>query len=119
VHNPLATDLLAVATRVGLELGADFVKVNYNNDIEGFKWVVKSAGMTKVVVAGGERMPDRDFLQKAYDVMQTGATGMAVGREVWQHEHPMEMTEAIKQVIFKNKTVDEAMAHLKKSKENK
>jgi class I fructose-bisphosphate aldolase len=109
VVNPLATETLAHAARVGLELGADFVKINYNNDPAGFKWVIKSAGKAKVVVAGGDKLPERDFLQKAHDIMEAGAAGMAVGRQVWQHPDPLTMTEAIKKVLFWNRSVDEAM----------
>jgi class I fructose-bisphosphate aldolase len=109
VHDPLATETLAYAARVGLELGADFVKIGYNNDPAGFKWVVKSAGKTKVIVAGGDSLPERAFLQKAADILEAGAIGMAVGREVWQHKEPLIMTEAIKKVIFDGDSVDEAM----------
>ncbi len=109
VKNPLSTDTLAYAARVALELGADFVKLNYNNDLSGFKWVTKAAGRTKVVIAGGDKMPEREFLQKAKDILEAGAAGMAVGREVWQHDNPLVMSEAIKKVIFDGKSVDDAM----------
>ena len=109
VSDPLATHTLAYSARVALELGADFVKINYNHDPEGFKWVVKSAGRTKVIVAGGDKMPERDFLQKLKEVMEAGAIGMAVGRQVWQYEEPLIMTEAIKKVLFDGDTIDEAM----------
>ena len=109
VANPLATEVLAHAARVGLELGADFVKINYNNDIEAFRWVVEAAGRARVVVAGGERMGDKEFLSKTRDVLEAGAAGIAVGRNVWQNEHPFLMTQALKKVIFEGKGVDEAM----------
>lgn len=109
VSNPLATDTLAYSARVGLELGADFVKIGYNNDLEGFKWVVKSAGATKVVVAGGDKEDDREFLMKAKDVLEAGAAGLAVGRNIWQNERPFLMTQALKKVVFDNATIAEAM----------
>ena len=55
VQNDVTTEILAYAARVGLELGADIVKIKYNHDVEGFKWVTKSAGKCKVVVAGGHK----------------------------------------------------------------
>jgi len=44
--------------------------------------------------------------------METGAVGMAIGREVWQHETPMKMTAAIKSIIFDNAEVEDALRFL-------
>jgi len=109
VQNELSTDILAYAARVGLELGADFIKIKYNNDIPGFKWVVKAAGNAKVIVAGGHKLADEEFLKNAKEIMQTGAVGMAVGRNIWQHKTPVKMTKTLKEVIFENKGVKEVL----------
>jgi class I fructose-bisphosphate aldolase len=114
VKDEFATETLAHSARVGLELGADFIKIKYNNDPEAFKWVVKSAGRARVVVAGGDKMGDREFLQKTSEILQAGSIGLAVGRNVWQHANPTGMTEALKKIIFENKSVDEALQQLEK-----
>jgi len=113
VHDGLSTETIAYAARIGLELGADFVKINYNNDFEGFKWTVKSAGKAKVLVAGGPKLSDKELLQRTYEVMKAGASGLAVGRNIWQHEKPLEITKALKKIIFENKSVNEALKILK------
>ncbi len=113
VQDELSTETIAYAARIGLELGADFVKINYNNDFEGFKWAVKAAGKTKVLVVGGPKLSDKELLQRTYDVMKAGASGLAIGRNVWQHEKPLEITKALKKIIFDNKSVDEALKILK------
>ena len=113
IKNDTTTEILAYATRVALELGADFAKIKYNNDLEGFKWVVESAGRTKVLVAGGSKLTDKELLQKTYEVMQAGATGLAIGRNIWQHKHPLKMTKALKSIIFNHQTPKEAMKYLK------
>ena len=113
VHDEFSTETIAYAARIGLELGADFVKINYNNDFKGFKWVVKAAGKTKVLVVGGKKLSDREVLQRAYEVMKAGASGLAVGRNVWQNDHPLKMTKALKKIIFDNKSVNEALRSLK------
>ena len=113
VQDDLSTETIAYAARIGLELGADFVKINYNNDFEGFKWVVKAAGKAKVLVAGGQKLSDREVLQRAYEVMKAGACGLAVGRNVWQNDHPLKMTNALKKIIFDNKSVNGALKILK------
>lgn len=92
--------VIAYAARVGLELGADIVKVRYTGDIASFKWVIQSAGKTKVVVMGGSKEPEEVFLQKTKEVMETGAIGLAVGRNVWQHPKPLEISKKIAEIIW-------------------
>ncbi len=107
------TDTLAYAARAALELGADIIKIKYNGDKEGFKWVVKSAGKARVMAAGGEKTSVENLLQEAYDVMKAGATGLAIGRNIWQHEKPLEITQALKEIIFENKSVEKALKLIK------
>ncbi|MBW2978072.1 fructose-bisphosphate aldolase [Candidatus Woesearchaeota archaeon] len=109
VGDELNTDLLAYSARVGLELGADILKMKYNGDKEGFKWIVKCAGKAKVSIAGGHKADDKEFLTHLKDALEAGAVGMAVGRNVWQHNKPLGMTKAIKKIIFENKGVKEAL----------
>ncbi|MBM3229833.1 fructose-bisphosphate aldolase, partial [Candidatus Parvarchaeota archaeon] len=93
--------MVAYAARVALELGADVVKINYPGNIDAMKWVVASAGRCKVISAGGSKQPDGEFLAKVRDIMAGGGCGLAVGRNVWQNDNPMKITEEIKKVIFK------------------
>jgi len=92
--------IIAYAARVGLELGADIVKVRYTGDLDSFKWVVQSAGKTKVVAMGGSKEEEPFFLNKVETVMEAGAIGMAVGRNVWQAEKPLEIAEKIAGIIW-------------------
>jgi class I fructose-bisphosphate aldolase len=113
VPNDETTDILAYSARVGLELGADIVKIKYNGDFEGFKWVVKCAGKTKVFVAGGLKSDPVDFLKRTKEAMDAGASGLAIGRNIWQSKEPMKITAAIKKLVFGNKSVEEALKELK------
>lgn len=109
IENEKTTEILAYAARVGLELGADIIKIKYNNDTEGFKWVVHNAGKAKIIVAGENKKSEYELLKELKEVMDAGAIGMAIGRNVWQHKEPLKLTEAINQIIFNNSTVEEAM----------
>ncbi|MCL6088655.1 MAG: 2-amino-3,7-dideoxy-D-threo-hept-6-ulosonate synthase [Candidatus Marsarchaeota archaeon] len=91
---------VAYAARCALELGADIVKVNYTSSTESFKQVVAAAQRCKVISAGGSKQTDAEFLAKAREVMDAGAIGFAVGRNVWQNEHPLEMAAKLKKVVF-------------------
>ena len=109
VINEIDTDTLAYAARVGLELGADFLKIKYNNNLEGFKWVVKCAGRAKVLVAGGSKMDEHAFLRMSDEIMKSGACGIAVGRNIWQHDRPYALTHAIRKLIHEGMSVDDAL----------
>lgn len=93
-------ELIAYASRMGLELGADVIKIKYPGDLENLKHAVLSAGKTKVVVSGGAKEEEEDFLAMAKIVMQSGAIGMAVGRNIWQSNEPLEITKKLKEIIF-------------------
>jgi class I fructose-bisphosphate aldolase len=108
IKNELDTDILAYSARVGLELGADILKMKYNNNPEGYKWIVKCAGRAKVMIAGGDKVPEAEFLRKAEEIMKTGVVGMAVGRNVWQHDHPLPLSKALRKIVFNNATSQDA-----------
>ena len=102
------TDILAYSVRVAAELGADIIKVQYNGDVEGFKWVIKNACKAKVIFSGGPRMSSYDYLVKAKEAMEIGAIGLATGRNIWQNEKPFSLTKAIQAIVYHNKSVEEA-----------
>lgn len=92
--------LVAYAARVGLELGADIVKVRYTGDPVSFRWAVRSAGETKIVVMGGSKEVEKTFLERTRIVMEQGAIGLAVGRNVWQHPDPLAMAKRVADIIW-------------------
>ena len=94
-------EITAYAARVGLELGADMVKIKYCGSKECFAQAVQAAGKTKVVLSGGPKVSDEEFLEVVRNIMAAGAIGLAVGRNVWQRENPLEITQKIKEIVFK------------------
>ena len=93
--------IVAYGARIGLELGADIVKVKYTGSPESFQWVVQSASPTRVVMSGGSMTKtDKEFLSRVRDVLAAGAVGIAVGRNVWQRKDPLIISEKIHQIIF-------------------
>ncbi|MGC9309887.1 MAG: class I fructose-bisphosphate aldolase [Candidatus Nanoarchaeia archaeon] len=93
--------LMAYACRVGLEIGADIVKIRYNGKLEDLKWAVKSAGKTKVVIAGGMKKQESKLLEDVKETMQAGASGLAIGRNIWQSKEPDKITRELKRLVFK------------------
>jgi class I fructose-bisphosphate aldolase len=101
VQNDPSKEVVAYAARAGLELGADAVKVKYTGDSASFSWAVKAAAGVRVFMSGGPKAPtDDDFLGQVKGVMDAGATGLAVGRNVWQNQDPLAMADKIRRIIF-------------------
>lgn len=100
VENKSEGDLMAYAARTGLEIGADLIKMKYNGNIKDLIWSVKVAGKSKIVIAGGVKEGEKDFLEDAKKIMKTGATGLAVGRNIWQSKNPIELSNKLRKIIF-------------------
>lgn len=100
VKNDTSREMISYAARIGLELGADIVKIKYGGNPRDLKWAVKSAGKTKVMIAGGTKKSEIDFLSQIKDIMKTGAIGMAIGRNIWQHPKPLEIIKKIQKIIW-------------------
>ena len=99
IKNPASPEIIAYAARVGLELGADCVKINYPGSVKALAWAIKAAGRTKVLVAGGEKLPEKEFIVQVKDIMSAGAAGLVVGRNVWQSENPIKIAQALREII--------------------
>ncbi len=100
VKNPDDGKLMAYASRVGLELGADIVKIRYTGSVKELKWAVTSSGRCKMVIAGGKKSEGKKFLQGVKDVIDSGGIGVAVGRNVWQAKDPLKVSRKIREVIW-------------------
>lgn len=104
---------VALAARVGAELGADIIKTNFTGDVESFRRVVDGCPVP-VVVAGGPKMgSDEDILRMVRMAMDAGARGVAIGRNIFQANNPTKMTRAISMIVHDNADVSEALEFLK------
>ena len=94
-------ELTAYAARLGLELGADIIKIKSPGTPVALERAVTAAGKTKVVISGGAKEDETQFLEMAKIAIEAGAIGMAVGRNIWQNKEPLEITKKLKEIIFK------------------
>ncbi len=112
LHTP---DLIAQAARMGVELGADFIKTDYPRDIEGFKKTVQGV-FRPIVVLGGSRSDDpRELLVLVKDAIDAGASGVAIGRNIWGFHKPGLMTAALRSIIHEGASVEQAVSMLQNS----
>jgi len=96
---------LGLACRIIAELGAHYVKTYYCD--EGFE-TVTAACPVPIVMAGGKKLPELDALTMAYNAIQQGAAGVDMGRNIFQSDNPIAMAQAIRAVVHKNATPNEA-----------
>ena len=103
-------DEVAMACRVGVELGADAINTRYSGDVDSFRRAVSCAGCP-VLVAGGPSRGERleETLALVDEVLQAGASGIVFGRQVWQHPDPVEILTALCALVHDDTTIDEAL----------
>jgi len=94
-----------LATRICAELGAHYIKSYYVD--EGFETVTASCPVP-IVMAGGKKIPELDALKMAYNAVQQGASGVDMGRNIFQSEAPIAMIKAIRAVVHDNETPGKA-----------
>ncbi|MFC1516879.1 3-hydroxy-5-phosphonooxypentane-2,4-dione thiolase, partial [Thermodesulfobacteriota bacterium] len=94
-----------LATRICAELGAHYIKTYYID--KGFETVCASCPVP-IVMAGGKKLPELDALTMAYNAVQEGASGVDMGRNIFQSESPVAMIQAIGAVVHDNEKPDKA-----------
>lgn len=93
-------NLMAYAARVGLEIGADVVKLQSTGDKKDIEWAVESAGKCKVIIAGGAKKSEKKLLKEIKDAISVGCIGVAIGRNVWQAKNPLVISRKLRKVIW-------------------
>lgn len=96
---------LGLCCRIAAELGAKVVKTYWCEDFER----VANGCPVPVVMAGGPKCEtEREVFEFVHDGMQKGAIGLNLGRNVWQHDHPVAMMKALRAIVHENASVKDA-----------
>ncbi len=61
-----------------------------------------------IVMAGGKKIPELDALTMAYNAVQQGASGVDMGRNIFQSDAPVAMIQAVSAVVHQNMTPADA-----------
>ncbi len=104
---------LGLACRISAELGAHMVKTYY---CDGFEEVVKNTPVP-IVIAGGKKVPEKDAVQLAHNAIQAGASGVDMGRNIFQSDCPVGMIQAVRSVVQENASVKDALGIYQAEKE--
>ena len=96
---------LALSCRIAAEFGAHLVKTYY---CENFEKVVNACPVPVIIAGGPKLATEMDALQLTYDALQAGASGVDMGRNIWQSDYPVAMIKAVKAIVHQNVKVKEA-----------
>ena len=110
-----SAESIAIAARVGAELGADWMKIPYAEDYEQ---VTAGCYVPAVILGGAKKGSERVMLENIREALDVGAVGVAIGRNIFQADDPAAMTAAVAALIHQDASIDEAMEILGGGLEN-
>ena len=103
------TEAVALAARLGAELGADLIKAPFCPDYAR----VTASTFAPVVILGGSKGSEADTLAAVRDALDAGAAGVAMGRNVFQSPDPAAMTRALAAMVHGDAGLTDALAVLR------
>ena len=104
---------IGFAMRIGAELGADVIKASFTRPVDAYRLAL-GACYRPVVVLGGEKVKDEaEMLQAIADALEAGASGVAIGRNVWQHANPGGVCRALVELVHGSGRVEKALKEIK------
>jgi putative autoinducer-2 (AI-2) aldolase len=95
---------LGLACRVAAEIGAHIVKTYYCKDF----YKVVEACPVPIVIAGGKKIPEKEALQMTEDAIKEGASGVEMGRNIFQSDNPVGMIKAARAIVQEGASAKEA-----------
>ncbi|MGI0003639.1 MAG: 3-hydroxy-5-phosphonooxypentane-2,4-dione thiolase, partial [Nitrosopumilaceae archaeon] len=95
---------LSLSCRIAAEFGAHMVKTYYCED---FEKVVNTCPVP-VIIAGGPKLEERKALELTFNAIKSGASGVDMGRNIWQSKYPVPMIRAVRAIVHGNSTVEQA-----------
>lgn len=105
---------LGLACRIAGELGAHVVKTYY---CDNFEKVIEGCPVP-VIIAGGKKLAKEiDVLELTFNAIKDGASGVDMGRNIWQSDHPIAMIKAVRSIVHEGFSLKEAADLLVTEKE--
>lgn len=109
IKNPNDPTIIAHASRIGAEAGADIVKTLYPGNIDAFKDIVKSCPVPIVIAGGPKSKTTHGTVEMCHGAMQAGAIGVTFGRNIFQHSDPNKIIKALYEIIIENKKLEDVI----------
>jgi len=102
-HPPLET--LLHAASLAVDVGVDIVKLPFSGSVQDMVQVVNSCPLP-ILAAGGAKVSDKELGNFASDVMQSGARGIAMGRNIFLAPDPGARVREIRKILQSNTLSD-------------
>jgi fructose-bisphosphate aldolase, class I len=104
-----APEEIAWAVRCAVEAGANVVKTPYCGDVEAYAQIVAECPVPLVAAGGPKSQTLESALEMMAEVIQSGARGATIGRNIWGFEQITAAVQAFKAVIHDGKPACEAL----------
>lgn len=104
-----APEDVAWAVRCAVETGADVVKTPYCGAVDAYAQIVGDCPIPLVAAGGPRARTLESALRVAAEVVQSGARGSTIGRNIWGFDQITAAVTAFKAVIHEGKTPHEAL----------
>jgi len=101
-----------LAVRIGVELGADFIKTEFTKPAESFRQVAGNCYRPILVLGGAKTEDERALFTMVKTALEMGAAGVVIGRNIWGHPRPEAMVTALRRIIHENASVHEVQNEL-------
>ena len=98
---------IVTLVRLASEMGADIIKADPTDDAEEFHRVVEAARVP-VLVRGGGKEGLESVLTKSAALMAQGASGLVYGRNIYQHDNPKAVVDALMAIVHRGASGGEA-----------
>jgi len=106
---------MGLATRICAELGAAVVKTYFVPEFEK----VAAGCPVPLVIAGGKKLPELEALKMAADAIAQGASGVDMGRNIFQSDAPVAMLKAVRKVVHEAMNYKQAYEYFLELKNQK
>ncbi|EKK5378119.1 3-hydroxy-5-phosphonooxypentane-2,4-dione thiolase [Morganella morganii] len=95
----------SLASRIAAEMGANIIKTYFVE--ESFERITAGCPVP-IVIAGGKKLPENEALDMCFRAIDQGASGVDMGRNIFQSEDPVAMMKAIRAVVHGGESAAQA-----------
>lgn len=95
----------SLASRIAAEMGANIIKTYFVE--EGFERITAGCPVP-IVIAGGKKLPENEALDMCFRAIDQGASGVDMGRNIFQSEDPIAMMKAVRAVVHGDESAAQA-----------
>lgn len=95
----------SLASRIAAEMGANIIKTYFVE--EGFERITAGCPVP-IVIAGGKKLPENEALDMCFRAIDQGASGVDMGRNIFQSKDPIAMMKAVRAVVHGGESAAQA-----------